>query len=134
MVVLEQLKMLVNVAMADGNMSPIEKQFIKNIGVAHGFPESSVETLFYEKHDIIIPDKLTIEKRFDIASELVRLMMLDRQMFLNEIEYCSELIQRLGFEKRLVYKLTDVVVSNENADVQLAEIRKDAINFSTTGK
>lgn len=134
MVVLEQLKMLVNVAMADGNMSPIEKQFIKNIGVAHGFPESSVETLFYEKHDIIIPDKLTIEKRFDIAAELVRLMMLDKQMFLNEIEYCSELIQRLGFEKRLVYKLTDVIVSNENADAQLAEIKKEAINFSTTGK
>lgn len=129
MVVLEQLKMLVNVAMADGNMSANEKEFIKNIGMAHGFPESSVETLFYGKHEIIIPEKLTMDQRFDMACELVRLMMLDKQMYLKEIEYCSDLIQRLGFEKRLIYKLTDIIVSDENADVQLAEIKKDAKSF-----
>ena len=129
MIVLEQMKMLVNLAKADGNLAEDEKQFIKNIGKAHGFPESSVETLFYESHEIIISEKLSIDQRFDTACDLIRLMMLDKRMYLKEIEYCSDMIQRLGFEKRLIYKLIDVIVTGVNEKAQLEEIRKEAPAF-----
>ncbi|QLH32407.1 MAG: hypothetical protein HWD62_08175 [Cyclobacteriaceae bacterium] len=46
MIVLEQLKLLVNLARIDGTMGGNERNYIINIGKAHGFPESSVETLF----------------------------------------------------------------------------------------
>ncbi|MBK8290681.1 MAG: hypothetical protein IPK96_06725 [Flammeovirgaceae bacterium] len=47
MIVLEQLKLLVNLARMDGELAIIERNYIVNIGKGHGFPESSVETLFY---------------------------------------------------------------------------------------
>jgi uncharacterized tellurite resistance protein B-like protein len=99
MIALEQLKILVNLSLADGEMSEKEKQYIKNIGKAHGFPESSVETLFYGVHDIILPDDLTPDQKFDYAWSLVELMLVDEIAYQPEIQFCSEMLQKLGYQK-----------------------------------
>jgi hypothetical protein len=126
MIALEQLKLLVNLAMADGNLAQDERQYIINIGKAHGYPESSVETLFYEAHDIIIPEKLTSDQRVEYALTLTQLMLLDKKMLLKEIEFCSDIIQRLGFEKTLVYRLVDLV-GEQSSDAK--SIREEALKF-----
>jgi len=129
MIALEKLQLLVNLARADDNLAQEERQFIKNIGKAHGYPESSVETLFYEMHPINIPETLTNEQRVDFALSLTQLMLLDKKMYLKEIEYCSNLIEKLGFEKRFIYKLIDVVSEHPNNPQQIETIRKDAAKF-----
>jgi uncharacterized tellurite resistance protein B-like protein len=132
MIALEKLQLLVNLARADDNLAQDEKQFIKNIGKAHGYPESSVETLFYETHPINIPEKITDEQRVDFAISLTQLMLLDKKMFLKEIEYCSHLIEMLGFEKRFVYKLIEAVSEEGHQPQQLETIRKEAFHFLKT--
>jgi len=126
MIALEQLKLLVNLAMADGNLAQDEKHYIINIGKAHGYPESSVETLFYETHDIIIPEKLTSEQRVEYALTLTQLMLLDKKMLLKEIEFCSDIIEKLGFEKTLVYRLVDLV-GEPSSDIK--KIKEEALKF-----
>jgi len=125
MIVLEQLKLLVNLAMADGNLAQDERQFIKNIGKAHGYPESSVETLFYEEHEIIIPEKLTNDQRAEYAMTLTQLMLLDKKMLLKEIEFCSDIVERLGFEKPFIYRLVDLVGEEDN----IQTIKEEALKF-----
>ena len=129
MIALEQLKLLVNLAMVDGNLALDEKQFIKNIGKAHGYPESSVETLFYAEHPIIIPEKLNTDQRIDYALTLTQLMLLDKKMFLKEIEFCSDIVERLGFERTFVYRLVDKV-GESSIDTHILEtLRSEARDF-----
>lgn len=129
MIALEKLTLLVNLAKADGTLAPDERQFIINIGKAHGYPESSVETLFYNEHPVNIPEKITNEQRVDYAVSLTQLMLLDKKMFLKEIEYCTAIIEKLGFEKRFIYKLIDGVGEQSANPKGLEEIRKDAYKF-----
>jgi uncharacterized tellurite resistance protein B-like protein len=102
MIILEQLKMLVNLAMIDGSMAEKEKTFIKKIGVAHGFPESSVETLFYNQHELIMPDKLTADQKFNFALSLFQLMKLDEKLYQPEIKFCGSMMEKLGYKKEVV--------------------------------
>lgn len=102
MIILEQLKMLVNLAMIDGSMAEKEKTFIKKIGVAHGFPESSVETLFYNQHELIMPDKLTADQKFNFALSLFQLMKLDEKLYQPEIKFCGSMMEKLGYKREVV--------------------------------
>ncbi len=129
MIALEKLTLLVNLAKADGTLAPDERQFIINIGKAHGYPESSVETLFYDEHQVNIPEKITNEQRVDYAVSLTQLMLLDKKMFLKEIEYCSDIIEKLGFEKRFIYKLIEAVGDQTIHPKALDEVRNEAVKF-----
>jgi uncharacterized tellurite resistance protein B-like protein len=128
MIALEQLKLLVNMAMADGNLALDERQYIKNIGKAHGYPESSVETLFYEEHTIIIPEKLSNDQRVEYAFTLTQLMLLDKKMLLKEIEFCSDIVEKLGFEKAFVYRLVDLAGGPDNTKT-LETLKAEALEF-----
>lgn len=126
MIALEQLKLLVNLAKADGNLAQDERQFIKNIGKAHGYPESSVETLFYEEHEVILPETLTNNQRVEYAITLTQLMLLDKKMLLKEIEFCSDIIEKLGFERTLIYRLVDLV---GNSAINVEAVKGEALKF-----
>lgn len=132
MIVLEQLKLLVNLAMADGNLAQDERQFIINIGKAHRYPESSVETLFYEEHPVIIPEKLNNDQRIEYALSLTQLMLLDKKMFLKEIEFCSDIVERLGFERTFIYRLVDMVGESESNARVLETLKAEALKFLKT--
>jgi uncharacterized tellurite resistance protein B-like protein len=129
MIVLEQLKMLVNLAMADGNMSADEKNFIKNIGKAHGFPESSVETLFYEKHELVLPEKLSADQRFEYALNLFQLMKLDEKLFQHEIKFCGAMVEKLGYKKELVGELMTSVKKDAMSAEEIETLRKKAATY-----
>ncbi len=102
---LEQLKILVNLARIDGDVAPCEREYITTIGKANGFPESSVATLFYHSHDIIIPESLTNEEKFNYIFSLVQLMKIDERMYKDEIRYCSDIASRLGYRQEVMFEL-----------------------------
>lgn len=102
---LEHLKLLVNLARIDGDMAEREKVYITNIGKANGFPESSVSTLFYQSHDIIIPDNLTDEQKFNYIFSLVQLMKIDERLYQEEIKFCSKIASRLGYGQEVMFEL-----------------------------
>ncbi len=113
MALLEQLKLLVNLARIDGDMAEREKIYITNIGKANGFPESSVSTLFYQSHEIIIPDNLTDDQRFDYIFSLVQLMKIDERLYQEEIKFCSKVAARLGYAQDVLFELMLKVKSTD---------------------
>jgi hypothetical protein len=113
MALLEQLKLLVNLARIDGDMAEREKTYITNIGKANGFPESSVSTLFYQSHEIIIPDNLTDDQRFEYIFSLVQLMKIDERLYQEEIKFCSKIAARLGYEQDVLFELMLKVKSTD---------------------
>ena len=105
MALLEQLKLLVNLSMVDGDMAEREKNYITNIGKANGFPESSVSTLFYSSHEVIIPDNLTVDQKFNYIFSLVQLMKIDERLYKEEIKFCSSIAAKLGYSKEAMFEL-----------------------------
>ncbi|MBI3218060.1 MAG: TerB family tellurite resistance protein [Bacteroidetes bacterium] len=105
MALLEQLKLLVNLSRIDGEMAEREKSYITNIGKANGFPESSVSTLFYNSHEVIIPDNLTPDQKFNYIFSLVQLMKIDERLYKEEIKFCSSVASRLGYSEQAMFEL-----------------------------
>ncbi len=118
MIDLEQLKLLTTLAKADGNLDPQEIQFIKNIGKAHGYSEASVEALINKEHKVIVLKDLTSDQRVEFALSLTQLMLIDKKMFLKELEFCTDVLENLGFEKTFIYRLIDLV-GDKVSDLQI---------------
>ena len=74
MAVLEQMKLLINLARIDGEVADREKQYISNIAKANEFPSDKIEPLFERRHELIVPQNLTDDQKFDYIFCLVQLM------------------------------------------------------------
>lgn len=132
MIFLENLKLLVNLALIDGNMGEGEKTYIKNIAKAHGFPESSAETLFYSSHEIIVPEKLTPDQKFDYVYTLIQMMKIDERLFQKEIKFCAAIIQKLGYRQEVIAELLLKVGKDPMESSQIEELKKLANTYLTS--
>jgi uncharacterized tellurite resistance protein B-like protein len=124
MIVLEQLKLLVNLARIDGEMASKEREYIINIGKAHNFPESSVETLFYSSHESIVPQELTPDQRFNYLFNLVKLMKLDERLYEEEIKFCANIATKLGYQSQVMFELL-LKVKSEDMDPKEVDALKE---------
>lgn len=120
MALLQQLKLLVNLARIDGDMAEREKEYILNIGKANGFPESSVSTLFYGSHEVVIPENLTPDERFDYLFSLVQLMKIDERLYRQEMQFCSKIAERLGYSHDVMFDLLTHINSTTEKKEQQA--------------
>lgn len=102
---LSQLKLLVNLALIDGEVADREKQYITNIGVANGLSKQDVEYLFNQNHDVIVPNGLSDDQKFDYIFSLVQLMKIDERLYQNEIKYCSQVAAKLGYKQDVMFEL-----------------------------
>jgi hypothetical protein len=124
MILLEQLKLLVNLSRIDGAMISRERNYIINIGKAHGFPESSVETLFYTTHDIIIPKELTADQKFNYIFNLVQLMKIDERLYEDEIKFCANVAAKLGYKSQVMFELLLRVKSEDMSQQEIDSLKE----------
>lgn len=129
MIVLEQLKLLVNLSRIDGEMAPQERTYITNIGMAHGFPESSVETLFYGNHEVFITTDLTNDQRFEYLFNLVQLMKLDARLYQEEIKYCATTASKLGYKPEVMFDMLTQVKSTEMDEREIKALKEIAAKY-----
>jgi hypothetical protein len=105
MATLEQLKLLMNLAQIDGSVAEREKNYIVNIGRANGIYPDQVIPLFDQKHDLIVPQNLLPDQKFEILFSLVQLMKIDERMYKEEIIFCSEVASRLGYQQQVMFEM-----------------------------
>lgn len=102
---LEQLKLLVNLARIDGDVTERERKYIANIGAANAVAPGEVNALFEQEHEELIPADLTPEQKFNYIFSLVQLMKIDERLYKDEIQYCSKIASRLGYEEPVLFEL-----------------------------
>lgn len=102
---LAQLKLLVNLALIDEEVADREKKYIINIGQANGLSVQDIEYLFNQKHQEIVPQGLTDDKKFDYIFSLVQLMKIDERLYKDEIKYCSQVAAKLGYKQDVMFEL-----------------------------
>jgi uncharacterized tellurite resistance protein B-like protein len=105
MAVLSQLKMLINLAISDGEVAEKERKYITNIGLANGIPLTEITLLFDQKHEVLLPDTLNEHQRFEYIFSLVQLMKIDERIYKEEIRFCSQVASRLGYDPLVMFDL-----------------------------
>ena len=105
MALLQQMKLLINLARIDGEVGPREKQYIKNIGLANQPPSDQIDLLFEQRHELIVPDNLNKDQKFDYIFSMVQLMKIDERMYKEEILFCSKIASRLGYSEEVLFDL-----------------------------
>ena len=118
------LKLLINLAQADGKVAEREKNYIINIGRANGIFPDQIKPLFEQQHPIIVPDNLSSDEKFDCIFSLVHLMKIDERMYQEEIRFCSSIAEKLGYDQEVMFELMLHVKSSEMSDKEKSDIAK----------
>ncbi len=119
-----QLKLLINLARIDGEVDDKEHLYILNIGKANGATEQEVDQLMTQSHEVIIPQHLTADQRFELIFNLVQLMKIDERLFENEIKYCSQMAAKLGYRQLVMLDLMMNVTSVMMEQGEIDSLRK----------
>ena len=125
MIILEQLKLLVNLACIDGELQAQERQYIINIGKAHGLSAAEVGSLISQAQEGIISPSLTSDERFSYIFSLVELMKIDGRLYKEEIKFCAHIGSRLGYGSDAMFELLPKVKAG--MDEPAKQALKDSI-------
>jgi uncharacterized tellurite resistance protein B-like protein len=102
---LEQLKLLVNLARIDGDVAERERKYISTIGLANNVAAHDILPLFEKNHELVVPANLNPEQRFSYIFSLVQLMKIDERLYKEEIQYCSKVASKLGYDENVMFEL-----------------------------
>lgn len=100
-----QIKLLINLARIDGEVGENERQYITNIAKANGLDEKAVNDLFGQSHEVIVPENLNDEQKFDYIFRLVTLMKIDEKLYAEEIRFCAKVASKLGYDEQVLFDL-----------------------------
>lgn len=102
---LAHLKLLIALSRADGSFDDVEKNYILNIAQANHLPQADMDSLFSQKHEEVLPEHLSNDQKFDYIFSLVQLMKIDERMYKEELQFCSRIAARLGYQTQAMFDL-----------------------------
>lgn len=121
---LAQMKLLMSLAQIDGTVAERERNYIVNIGKANGLNPAEINQLFDIRHELIIPQNLTVDQKFDYVFSLVRLMKIDERMYKEEILFCSKIASTLGYDPEVMFDLMLHVKTASMGDDEIQDLKK----------
>lgn len=121
---LNQMKLLISLAQIDGAVAPRERNYIINIGRANSFFPDQVVPLFDQRHNLIIPEDLNDDQKFDYLLSLIQLMKIDERMYREEIMFCSKIAATLGYDQQVMFELLLHVKSVAMTEEEVVELKK----------
>jgi len=126
--------MLVRLALSDQNFSNIEKGLILSIGKVHSVKEDELNQIIQEELEKENVPKLefqalTFEERFEFIYNIIQLMKIDNEVYLSEIRYCEEMAQKLGFDKKVVKRLSARIYSDPSITSDREQMKKEARKY-----
>lgn len=128
---LSRMKLLINLAKADGQVADKEKNHLINIGRANGIYPDEIYPLFTQNHQVIVPEHLSDDQKFELIYSLIHLMKVDERMYREEIIFCGEVAARLGYNKQVMFELLAHVKSagmDQEEMESLKEITQQFLN------
>lgn len=133
---LSRMKLLINLAKADGQVADKEKNYLINIGRANGIYPDEIYPLFTQRHEVLVPEDLSDDQKFELMLSLIQLMKLDERMYREEISFCGQVATRLGYNKQVMFELLSHVRSagmDANEVDSLKKITQDFLKNQSSG-
>ncbi len=125
-----QLKALVQLAVVDQKFDKREELQILAIGKANGIPEEKImeiinEGLKEKRNDETLNfAALSFNEKFEYLYNIIQLMKVDYEVFLSEIKYCEKTAEKLGFEKKVVSKMSSMIYSDPSITTDREKLKQ----------
>lgn len=121
---LSRMKLLINLAKVDGQVADKEKNHLINIGRANGIYPDEIYPLFTQSHQVVVPEDLSDDQKFDLIFSLIQLMKLDERMYREEIVFCGQVAAKLGYSKQVMFELLSHVKSGGMEANEMESLKK----------
>ena len=118
------MKLLINLAKIDGQIADKEKNHLVAIGRANGIYPDEIYPLFTQSHEVVVPDNLSADEKFELLLSLIQLMKLDERMYREEIVFCGQVAARLGYDKHVMFELLSLVKSGRMNATEKAALKE----------
>ncbi len=128
------LKALIQLSIIDRDFGHPEKSYVYTIGKANRVPEKEIDELVEEvlnskeNADVNFQGLLS-EERFDYLYDVIQLMKIDGEVFLTEIKYCEEVAEKLGYDKKVVKKMSSRIYGDPSITGNREAIMKEANKY-----
>lgn len=123
---LSRIKLLINLAKVDGQVADREKNHLINIARANGIYPDEIYPLFTQRHEVLVPEDLSDDQKFDLIFSLIHLMKLDERMYREEIAFCGQVAAKLGYNKQVMFELL-LHVKSSGMDLKEVESLKELV-------
>ena len=128
------LKALIQLSIIDRDFGEPEKTYVYTIGKANRVPEKEIDELVTEvlgtkENSDVNFDGLLSEERFDYLYDVIQLMKIDGEVFLTEIRYCEEVAEKLGYDKKVVKKMSSRIYGDPSITGNREALMKEANKF-----
>lgn len=128
------LRSLIQLAIADQAFDEREKMLIYSIGKANKIPESEIDNIISE----IIQNKgefklnfsaLSYDEKFEYLYNIIQLMKIDNKVFLSEIRFCEQIAKKLGFNEKVVSKMSEKIYSDPTITADVEALKRAVKKF-----
>ncbi len=126
---LSRMKLLINLAKVDGQIADKEKSHLVTIGRANGIYPDEIYPLFTQSHQVVVPEDLSADEKFDLLFSLIQLMKLDERMYREEIIFCGQVAAKLGYDKHVMFELLANVRSGRMEANEVDNLKKIVQKF-----
>ncbi len=128
------LRALIQLSIIDRDFGQPEKSYVYTIGKANRVPEPEIdglveEVLNAEDNSDVNFDGLLREERFDYLYDVIQLMKIDGEVFLTEIRYCEEVAEKLGYDKKVVKKMSSRIYGDPSITGNRESLMKAANKY-----
>jgi len=123
------IKNLVSLSSADGNIDESEKEILIRIGTKKGLNRNEIQKIIDNPGNVDFLPASTDEERFEQIYDLVELMLADGVAEDNELHFCVEMAEKLGFRKAVVSVLIRKITLSLLEGLDKETIKKEVRAF-----
>lgn len=128
------LKALIQLSIIDRDFREPEKTYVYTIGKANRVPEKEIDDIVMEviaekENSEINYQGLLTEERFDFLYDIIQLMKIDGDVFLTEIRYCESIAEKLGYDKKVVKKMSSRIYGDPSITGNREALLKEANKY-----
>ena len=128
------LEVLLKLAMVDENFDDQERKMIGMIAKANGVDQEVMDELILsalkDKTDSRVPlPVLSDDEKFEYLYNIVQLMKIDSKVYLSEINFCEDMAVRLGFNKKVIGRLSRQIFSDPSITTDKDKLKSAVMKF-----
>ncbi len=124
-----ELNVLINLAALDHIIEARESRLIHMIGSANQIERTVVDEMIKRPEPVQGFGVMTADEKFEHLFYLIRMMKADGQVITEEIDFCENIAERLGYKKGVVRELSAHIYSDIAVTSDIELLRKKADRF-----
>lgn len=128
------LNILVMMAKVDGETDKAELALIRQIGASSKVSSDDIEKIIEETdadHSIPSLENLSRDQKIELMTNLVMVMKIDGRIRKEEMQFCMQVIKKLGYDENALFELVSTTRVDPSEDIDKEEIKKRAEKFLT---